>query len=126
MAIAYLPAEEDDAQETLRLGDEAGREGLALPGDIREEAHCDELVRRTVDELGGLDILVNNAAYQSQPSRSRTSAPTVRPREEDERVRRVSLSEVAVYHMQPGSSIINTSSIQAYQPSPQLLDYATS
>ena len=127
VAIAYLAAEEEDAQETLRLVQEAGRTGLALPGDLRDEQHCEELVRRTVDELGGLDVLVNNAAYQMSQG-SITDITT----EQFDRVLKTNvyamfwLCRAAVPHLQPGSSIINTSSIQAYQPSPELLDYATS
>ncbi len=127
VAIAYLPAEEDDAQETLRLVQEAGRKGLALPGDIQDEQHCEELVRRTVAELGGIDILVNNAAYQMS-----TESITDITTEQFDRVMKTNvyamfwLCRAAVPQMQPGSSIINTSSIQAYQPSPPLLDYATS
>jgi NAD(P)-dependent dehydrogenase (short-subunit alcohol dehydrogenase family) len=127
VAIAYSPAEEDDAQGTLRLVQEAGRKGLALPGDIRDEAHCAELVRRSVEELGGLDILVNNAAYQMS-----TESIQDITTEQFDRVMKTNvyamfwLCRAAVPHLQPGSSIINTSSIQAYQPSPELLDYATS
>src|SRR5687767_15307742 len=66
--ISYLPAEERDAQDTLQWVHKAGRKGVAVPGDIRDEAHCATIVRRAVDEFGGLDILVNNAAYQmAQP-----------------------------------------------------------
>ena len=64
MAISYLD-EDEDAQETIRVVTEAGRRGLALRGDIRDEAHCLHLIERTVDELGCLDILVNNAAFQT-------------------------------------------------------------
>ena len=127
VAFAYLPAEEDDAKETLRLIEDAGRRGLPLPGDIRDEEHCQELVRRTVEELGGLDVLVNNAAYQ-MAQESITELTT----EQFDRVFKTNvyamfwLCKAAVPHLQPGSSIINTSSIQAYTPSPELLDYATS
>jgi NAD(P)-dependent dehydrogenase (short-subunit alcohol dehydrogenase family) len=127
VAIAYLPAEEEDAQETVRLVQDAGRKALALPGDVREEAHCADLVRRTVEELGGIDVLVNNAAYQM----STTSFEDITT-EQFDRVMKTNvyamfwLCQAAVPHLQPGSSIINTSSIQAYQPSPPLLDYATS
>src|SRR3712207_5873958 len=62
--ISHLAEEEADAQETLRWVREAGRTGVAVAGDIRDESHCERLVQRTVDDLGGIDILINNAAYQ--------------------------------------------------------------
>src|ERR1700712_2763075 len=64
VVIAYLEAEEDDAQETARGISEAGRKVVTVPGDLQREAHCNALIQRAVDELGGIDILVNNAAYQ--------------------------------------------------------------
>ena len=127
VAISYLPSEEEDAQETLRLVREAGRRGLALPGDVQDEQHCEELVRRTVEELGGLDVLVNNAAYQMS-----TGSIGEITTEQFDRVMRTNvyamfwLCRAAVPHLAPGSSIINTSSVQAYRPTPPLLDYATS
>ncbi len=124
--IAYLPEEEDDAQETVRLVKDAGRTGVAVAGDIREEQHCEELVRRAVAELGALDILVNNAAYQmAQDSIADITT------EQFDRVLKTNvyamfwLCKAAIPHLKPGSSIINTSSVQAYNPSPELLDYAT-
>ena len=126
VAIVHLPDEQEDAEQTLRLVREAGRTGLSLPGDIREEAFCNEAVTRTVDELGGLDVLVNNAAYQMMQD-SIADITT----EQFDRVLKTNLyamfwlCKAAIPHLQPGSSIINTSSVQAYQPSPQLLDYAT-
>jgi NAD(P)-dependent dehydrogenase (short-subunit alcohol dehydrogenase family) len=127
VAIAYLPEEQDDAQETVRLVQEAGRTALALPGDVQQEQHCVELVRRTVDELGGLDVLVNNAAYQMAQPGGLADITT----EQLDRVMKTNLyamfwlCKAALPHLRPGSSIINTSSIQAYDPSPELLDYAT-
>ncbi len=126
VALTYLPEEEEDGQATVRLVEEAGQRGLAVPGDVRDEQFCSALVQRTVDELGGLDILVNNAAYQMSQS-SITDITT----EQFDRVLKTNLyamfwlCKAALPHLQPGSSIINTSSIQAYQPSPELLDYAT-
>jgi NAD(P)-dependent dehydrogenase (short-subunit alcohol dehydrogenase family) len=124
--ISYLPEEEEDAQETLRWIEEAGRKGVAMPGDIQEEAHCDAIVARAVSELGGLDVLVNNAAYQMgiEGLQSLTT-------EQLERTYRTNvfamvwLCKAALAHLQPGASIINTSSVQAYQPSTDLLDYAS-
>ncbi len=126
IAFTYLPEEEDDGRETARLVEEAGRRALPVPGDLRDEAFCGQLVQRTVDELGGLDVLVNVAAYQMAQS-SILDITT----EQFDRVLRTNLyamfwlCKAAVPHLQPGSSIINTCSIQAYQPSPELLDYAT-
>ena len=126
VVLSYLPSEEDDAQETAKLVVDAGRRAITIPGDITDEAHCNELVQRTVDELGGLDVLVNNAAYQMSQD-GITSITT----EQFDRVMKTNvyamfwLCRAAVPHLQPGSTIINTSSIQAYQPSPELLDYAT-
>ncbi|MFB9239399.1 SDR family oxidoreductase [Plantactinospora siamensis] len=125
--IAYLPAEEDDARETAKLVTEAGRRAVTVAGDIRSEEHCRSLVQRAVDELGGLDILVNNAAFQMAQDGGITDIST----EQFDRVLKTNLyamfwlCKAAVPHLRPGSTIINTASIQAYQPSPQLLDYAT-
>ena len=125
--IAYLPEEEDDARETAQLVEKAGRKAVTVPGDIREEAHCIRIVERAVSDLGGLDILVNNAAYQMAQPGGITDITT----EQFDRVMKTNLyamfwlSRAAVPHMRPGSTIINTASIQAYQSSPELLDYAT-
>ena len=124
--IAYLPDEEEDAQETLRWIEEAGRKGVAVPGDIQEEDHCQALVARAVEELGGLDVLVNNAAYQMALDGFESLTT-----DQLERTYRTNvfamiwLCKAALPHLGPGASIINTSSVQAYQPSPELLDYAS-
>ncbi len=126
VAISYLPEEEEDAQETARLVRDAGRKAVLAPGDIQDEQHCAALVQRTVDELGGIDLLVNNAAYQMAQDGIESIST-----EQFDRVMKTNvyamfwLCRAAVPHLPPGSSIINTSSIQAYQPSPSLLDYAT-
>jgi NAD(P)-dependent dehydrogenase (short-subunit alcohol dehydrogenase family) len=126
VVISYLPQEQADAEETARLVTEAGRRAVLAPGDLTDEAHCEELVRRTVEELGGIDLLVNNAAYQM--SQDGIASITT---EQFDRVMRTNvyamfwLCRAAVPHLPPGASIINTSSIQAYEPSPALLDYAT-
>ena len=127
VAIVHLPEEQTDADETIALVEQAGRTALSLPGDLREESFCNEVVQRTVDELGGLDVLVNNAAYQmTQDDISEITT------EQFDRVMKTNLyamfwlCKAAIPHLQPGSSIINTSSVQAYEPSPELLDYATS
>jgi NAD(P)-dependent dehydrogenase (short-subunit alcohol dehydrogenase family) len=125
--IAYLPEEEEDAQETVRWIEQAGRKAVTVPGDIRDEAHCQTIIDTAVSELGGLDILVNNAAYQMSQANSLEDITT----EQLDRVMKTNiyamfwLSKAALPHLKPGSSIINTSSVQAYQPSPELLDYAT-
>jgi NAD(P)-dependent dehydrogenase (short-subunit alcohol dehydrogenase family) len=126
--IAYLEEEEKDAQETVRLIEDAGRTAVAVPGDIRDEAHCRQIVDRAVAEFGRIDILVNNAAYQMAQPDGIDDIST----EQFDRVFRTNvyamfwLCKAAVAHMPAGSSIINSASIQAFQPSAFLLDYATS
>jgi len=123
--ISYLD-EEPDAQETVRVVEEAGRKAIAVPGDIGDPSHCQDMVRRAVSELGGLDILVNNAAFQMQHD-----SITEIPPEEIERVFRTNilamfwLCQAAIPHLTPGSTIINTTSIQASHPSPGLIHYAS-
>ena len=124
--IAYLPEEEEDAQETLRWIEEAVRKGVGVPGDLQEEAHCQAVVARAVEELGGLDVLVNNAAYQM--SQGDIADITTEQLERTYRTNvfaMIWLCKAALPHLEPGASIINTSSIQAYQPSTELLDYAS-
>ncbi len=122
--ISYLN-EEVDAQETVRVVQAAGRKAVAVAGDISQEAHCQQLVGRAVQELGKLDILVNNAAFQM----THQSIQEI-PSEEFDFTFRTNiyamfyLCKAALPKMQPGSTIINTASIQAYQPSPSLLAYA--
>jgi NAD(P)-dependent dehydrogenase (short-subunit alcohol dehydrogenase family) len=119
VAISHLSEEQDDADETLRLVREAGRTGVSFPGAVRDKQYCSDLVQRTVDELGGLDVLVNNAAYQM--TQSGIAEITT---EQFDRVLKTNLYamfwlyKAAIPHMRPGASIINTSSVQAYQPSP--------
>jgi NAD(P)-dependent dehydrogenase (short-subunit alcohol dehydrogenase family) len=123
--ISYL-SEDEDARETVRLVKEAGRKSIAVPGDIQEESHCQDLVAQAVKAFGRLDILVNNAAYQT--SIEELADYTA---EQIDRTYRTNvfamfyLCKAAVPHMKPGASIINTTSIQAYDPSPNLLDYAS-
>jgi NAD(P)-dependent dehydrogenase (short-subunit alcohol dehydrogenase family) len=117
--------EDDDAADTRRLVEAAGRRCLTVPGDIGDRDHCHALVERAVSELGGLDVLVNNAAFQM----SHESFLDIPP-EEIEFVFRTNaiamfhLCQSAVPHMPEGSTIINTTSIQAAQPSAELLHYA--
>ena len=124
VAISYLD-EHEDARESVRLVEEAGRRAIALPGDIGGEPHCRDLVSLTVERLGRLDVLVNNAAYQME----RTGIHEL-PADDVERVFRTNilsmfwLCKASLPHLRPGSAIVNTTSIQAYDPSPVLLDYA--
>ena len=123
--ISYLN-EDEDAADTAKWVEEAGRKALVVPGDITSEAHCQTLVARAVNELGRIDVLVNNAAFQ----RTYDNIADI-PVEEWDRTFRTNiyapffLSKAATPHMKPGSSIINTTSIQSRQPSPQLLAYAS-
>jgi NAD(P)-dependent dehydrogenase (short-subunit alcohol dehydrogenase family) len=124
--ISYLEAEETDAQETVRAVEGSGKKTVAVPGDIQDEAHCQQIVEQCVSELGKIDVLVNNAAYQMA-----RNGITEIPSEEFERTFRTNvfamfyLCKAAIPHMGPGSSIINTCSIEAYQPMPMLLDYSS-
>lgn len=129
VAFTYLPEEEPDAKATSKLVEEAGRTPLAIPIDLREREACDEVVERTVQELGGLDILVNNAGYQFARDKGLTDM-------DDERIDRTFktnlyallwLTRAAVPHLQKSNGcVINNASIQAYEPSTSLLDYAAS
>jgi NAD(P)-dependent dehydrogenase (short-subunit alcohol dehydrogenase family) len=121
---SYL-SEDDDAAETRRLVEDAGRRCVTVAGDIGDRDHCRALVERAVEELGGLDVLVNNAAYQMAYESFLEIPP-----EEIEFVFRTNviamfhLCQAAVPRMPEGATIINTTSIQAAQPSPELLHYA--
>ena len=126
LAISYLPEEEEDAQETIRLVKEAGRRVFPLPGDLTDEKYCRGLIDRTMSEFGRLDILVNNAAYQT----THEKLEEFTSQEWDHTFRTniyamFYLTKAALPHMRPGSSIINTTSVNADTPSPQLLAYAT-
>ncbi|MET9895640.1 SDR family oxidoreductase [Streptomyces sp. NPDC006465] len=125
--FTHLPQEEEDAAETARLVEQAGRKAVAVECDIRDEDQCRRLVERAVEEFGRIDILVNNAAYQmSQPDGIGAIST-----EQFDRVVRTNLygmfwlCKMALPHIPAGGSIINTTSVQAYKPSPHLLDYAT-
>ena len=124
--FTYLADEEDDARETARLVEDAGRKAVAVSCDIREEDACRALIGRAVDEFGHIDVLVNNAAYQmSQPDGIEAIST-----EQFDRVLRTNLygmfwlTKFALPHIPAGGSVINTTSVQAYKPSPHLLDYA--
>jgi NAD(P)-dependent dehydrogenase (short-subunit alcohol dehydrogenase family) len=118
--------EEEDAHETRRLIEGAGRKAILMPGDIKDPAHCRAIVDRAVQEFGRIDILVNNAAHQA----SFNSIEEISDEEWDVTFRTnihamFYLSKAAVPHMPEGSAIINTASVNADTPSPQLLAYAT-
>ncbi|NKI41938.1 SDR family oxidoreductase [Streptomyces physcomitrii] len=126
VAFTYLPEEREEAERSRRHVTDAGRRALAVECDIREESRCADLVDRTVAELGGVDILVNNAAYQMSQPKGIGDITT----EQFDRVVRTNLhgmfwlSKMCLPHMGPGSVILNTTSVQGYKPSPHLLDYA--
>lgn len=126
VVINYLPSEEVDGQKTLSLIRDAGQKAVAIAGDITDENFCKKLVQQTVSELGSIDILVNNAGKQqfvaeledlSTEQFTTTFATNV--------FAMFWITQAAVPHMPAGASIINTTSIQSYQPSPGLLDYAS-
>ncbi len=123
--ISYL-CEHEDARETARWIEEAGRRAVLMAGDVKDPAHCRQLVDRAVREFGKLDILVNNAAYQM----THASLDEISEEEWDHTFRTniysmFYLSKAAVAQMKPGSAIVNTASINSKSPSPQLLAYAT-
>jgi NAD(P)-dependent dehydrogenase (short-subunit alcohol dehydrogenase family) len=125
VAINYLPAEESDAREVIALIEQAGRKAVAMPGDLRDEAFCQQLVERAVRELGGLDILVSNAARQhSVDSIEQLTTELVDWTFKTNLYAMFWLTKAAVPHLKPGAAIIVTASEQAYDPSPNLLDYA--
>ncbi|MDO1582090.1 SDR family oxidoreductase [Rhizobium oryzicola] len=123
--IAYLD-EHEDAEETKRHVEEAGRKAVLVPGDLQSAQHCRWIIDQAVKELGGIDILVNNAAHQATFSSIGDISD-----EEWELTFKVNihamfyLTKAAVPHMKPGSAIINTASINADNPNPSLLAYAT-
>lgn len=124
--LTYLPDEKGDAQETCRLVEQAGRRALPVACDIRDEKQCRELIETAVSEFGRIDVLVNNAAYQMSQPDGISAIST----EQFDRVVRTNLygmfwlCKAALPHIPAGGSIINTTSVQAFKPSPHLLDYA--
>jgi len=126
VAIAYLPEDEKDASETVAWVKRAGRQAIQFPGDLRDEKFCRGLVDLVVQEFGGIDILVNNAGFQSTHDSIEDFTS-----EELDRTFRTNfyatfwLCAAALPRMKAGSAIINTSSIQAFDPSPNLLAYAS-
>ena len=125
VAINYLPAEEPDAREVVELIKKEGRKAVAIPGDLREEAFCKRLVEEAVKGLGGLDILVNNAARQQ----TRESIMDISSEDFDATLKTnvyapFWITKAALPHLKPGSVIIATTSVQATDPSAELFDYA--
>ncbi len=125
VAINYLPDEESDAVEVIKLIKAEGRIAVALPGDLRNEDFCRKLISDAVSALGGLDILVNNAARQQ----TRSSILDISTEDFDATMKTniyapFWLIKAALPHLKPGSAIIGTSSVQAYNPSEDLYDYA--
>jgi NAD(P)-dependent dehydrogenase (short-subunit alcohol dehydrogenase family) len=126
VAINYLPAEEEDAAEVVKLIRDAGRKAVALPGDIREESFCTKLVADAVEQLGGLDILVNNAGRQhSAASILDISTENFDWTYKTNVYAMFWITKAAVPHLPPGAAIINTASVNAYDPAENLLDYAS-
>jgi NAD(P)-dependent dehydrogenase (short-subunit alcohol dehydrogenase family) len=125
VAINYYPTEESDAQEVIQLIHAAGRKAIPIPGDLRDEAFCQRLVEQAVKELGGLDIIVNNAGRQQ----THASILDISTEQFDWTMKTnvyapFWIIKAALPHLQPGSVIIGTTSEQAYDPSPDLYDYA--
>lgn len=126
VAINYVHAEQPDAEEVAALIRAAGRNAVLLPGDLRDEDFCNRLVDDATRELGGLDVLVNNAARQF----STTTLEELTTQHLDDTYRTnvyamFWLTRAALRFLEPGSAIINTTSVQAYDPSEDLLDYAS-
>jgi len=125
VAFGYLPQEEPDAKEVLELIRAEGRQAVPLPGDICDQAFCRKLVSDAVSGLGGLDILVNNAAKQHAVKHVREISD-----EQFDATLKTNLyamfwiTKAALEHMKPGSAIINTTSVVAYDPSETIIDYA--
>ncbi|MGH8685804.1 MAG: SDR family oxidoreductase [Nitrosospira sp.] len=125
VAINYLPVEEPDAREVVELIRAEGRKAVAIPGDIRDEGFCYRLVANAVRDLGGLDIVVNNAAMlAAQPSIADLTTEQFDSIFKCNVYAMFWITKAAMPHLGPGAAIINTSSVEAYTPSPAFLDYA--
>jgi NAD(P)-dependent dehydrogenase (short-subunit alcohol dehydrogenase family) len=125
VAINYFPSEEPDAREVIELIKKAGRNGVAIPGDLRDEAFCQRLVAEALQRLGGLDIVVCNAGrQQSKPSILDITTEDFDATMKTNIYAPFWIIKAALPHLKPGSCIIGTTSEQAYDPSPDLYDYA--
>ncbi|KAB1946123.1 SDR family oxidoreductase [Brevibacterium linens] len=126
VALSYLPAEEEDAQHVCEIIRGAGRKAVPLPGDLSDPEYCREVVRRAAEELGGLDALVNNAGRQIAVEDIADLTD-----EQWENTFRTNIhamfriSQAALEYLEPGATIVNTTSVQAYSPSAHLVDYAS-
>jgi hypothetical protein len=125
VAICYMPQEQEDAEEVAEYIREAGRKAILLPGDVSQECFCEQLVADAVEQLGGLDILVNNAGKMGK-----TKGLLDTSTERFDSLMKTNIysifwiTKAAVPHLAPGSSIINTTSIQGFEPSGNIFDYA--
>lgn len=125
VAISYLPAEQADAEEVANYIREAGRKAVLLPGDISHEGFCQRLVADAVEQLGGLDILVNNAGKMGKTEGLlQTSTERFDALMKTNIYSLFWITKAALPHLKPGASIINTTSVQGYKPSPEIFDYA--
>jgi NAD(P)-dependent dehydrogenase (short-subunit alcohol dehydrogenase family) len=123
--ISYLEAEEEDARETARVVEDAGKKCVRAPGDISEEAQCQAVVQKAVDEFGRIDVLVNNAAHQRTVEGIADVSTELLDRTFKTNIYAMFwLVKAALPHMPEGGSIINVGSAQAYKPSPTLLPYS--
>ncbi|WP_432789611.1 SDR family oxidoreductase [Brevibacterium sp. K11IcPPYGO002] len=126
VALSYLPAEEEDAQHVCEVIRQAGRKAVPLPGDLSDPDYCRDVVRRAAAELGGLDAVVNNAGRQIAVE---DIADLTDEQWEDTFRTNIHamfrVSQAALEHLEPGSTIVNSTSVQAYSPSAHLIDYAS-
>lgn len=126
VAISYLPAEEEDALRVAELIKGAGRRAVTIPGDLAEATFCSDLVEKAASEFGGLDALVNNAGKQIFVEHLEDlTDDQLTATYEVNILAQFRIARAALPHLVPGSTIVNTTSIQAYQPSSHLLDYAS-
>lgn len=126
VALSYLPAEEEDALYIARVIEESGRKALLLPGDLADPEYCERVVDDAAAGLGGLDALVNNAGRQIAIERIEDLDDDQWASTFEVNIRAIyRISKAALRYLEPGSTIVNSTSIQAYNPSPHLLDYAS-
>ncbi|WP_414644429.1 SDR family oxidoreductase [Brachybacterium sp.] len=126
VALSYLPAEEEDAQFISRVIEESGRTALLLPGDLADAEYCNAVVEEAAAGLGGLDALVNNAGRQISVEQVEDLDDEQWASTFDVNIRAIyRVSKAVLRHLEPGATIVNSTSIQAYNPSPHLLDYAS-